>query len=371
VGGSSASGGVASSDGYGGFCSDLTVAISPLPPVLEFVIDTSGSMNDDAYPDDPNNNATKLAELQKILLPAFTSLPSDGAVGIEFFNYPEDSGCYHGRQAVAINPLDATQLAAINTAMSGVVATEYTPTYAAWLFGLNQVVAYDNPAYADSLRSIVLITDGVPTILNTGCAVQMPISQVEYDALINQVQANGMGGSPQVKTYVIGVLGSQDPQGATYDPLYELSLLAIAGGTGAPGCTPVSGIPSSNTVSPRGSYCHFDLTSNPDFATGLQTALSQILAGQIGCTYTVPPPPSDGRVFDLINFTLTYTPSAGVSRILGKAADASCVGGQWYVSAADANGNPTEVALCPETCAAAQSDPGATLKVTFPCSLLI
>jgi hypothetical protein len=213
----------------------------------------------------------------------------------------------------------------------------------------------------------VLITDNVPTVTNDGCTVQNPITQAEYDSLIAQVQGNGLGGTPQVKTYVVGVLGSEDPQGATYDPMYELSLLAIAGGTGAAGCTPVSGVPSDTTVNPRGTYCHFDLTSNPDFATGLQTALEAISRGQISCTYTVPEAPTDGRVFDLRNITITYTPSNGSPSDLVKADNSSGAGGQWYVSATDLNQNPTELQLCPDTCAAARGDPGSQIEVTFTC----
>jgi hypothetical protein len=331
------------------------------------VIDVTGSMSEDAYPNDANNNATKIAELKRVLPPVFAGFPSDWAVGIEFFNYRQGSGCYAAAQAVAIAPL-STNLNAINIAVANVTAQNYTPTYAAWLFGLQRVQAFSDPLYARSPRSIVLITDGVPTVTNDGCTVRAPIPQSEYDALINQVMANGMGSTPPIKTYVIGVLGSQDPQGATYDPMYQLSLLAIAGGTGVSGCTPVSGVPATNNVSPRGTYCHFDLTSNPDFATGLQTALASIGGGQISCTYTVPSAPTDGRVFDLKNITLTYTPSSGISRDLVKAPDASCVGGQWYVSQTDPiSGNPSELQLCPDTCAAASGDPGAQVTVTFVC----
>jgi hypothetical protein len=195
----------------------------------------------------------------------------------------------------------------------------------------------------------------------------MPVTQATYDTLISQVQTNGMGSNPPIKTYVIGVLGSEDPQGATYDPMYELSLLAVAGGTAPSTCTPRTGTVVNDTVNPRGTYCHYDLTSNPDFATGLTDALKQIATGQISCTFTVPAAPTDGRVFDLKNIHIWYTPSGGTERELTQANDASCVGGQWYVSATDANGNAQELQLCPDTCAAAQGDPGAQINVRFTC----
>jgi hypothetical protein len=353
--------------GAGGACAAESAQATATPPVLEFVIDVTGSMGQDAYPQDPNNNATKLAELKRILPPVFAGFPTDWAVGIEFFNFAGGGGrCYQGTQAVQIAPL-STNLTQINQAIAGVQANNYTPTYAAWKYGVDQVRLYNNPTYATSDRSVVLITDGVPTVTNDGCTIQNPVTQATYDALINMVTTNGVGGTPPIKTYVIGVLGSQDPQGATYDPMYQLSLVAVAGGTAPAGCTPQSGVPSGANVNPRGTYCHYDLTSNPDFAAGLQQALAAIGRGQITCSFTVPAAPSDGRIFDLQDIHISYTPSGGTARDLAKAPDQSCVGGQWYVSGLDASGNPAQLQLCPDTCAAAQGDPGSQVSVTFTC----
>jgi hypothetical protein len=122
TGGAATTGGASSvTGGAAGSCADETAKTNPVPPILEFVIDITGSMGQDAYPTDPNNNATKLAELKRILPPAFAAFPTDWAVGIEFFNYNQGSGCYQGRQAVAIAPL-GTNLNAINTAVAGAAA---------------------------------------------------------------------------------------------------------------------------------------------------------------------------------------------------------------------------------------------------------
>jgi hypothetical protein len=72
-------------------------------------------------------------------------------------------------------------------------------------------------------------------------------------------------------------------------------------------------------------------------------------------------------VFDLQNIRITYTPGGGNPRDLVKAPDAGCVGGQWYVSQVDSNGNPAELQLCPDTCAAVQGDNDAQINVTFTC----
>jgi hypothetical protein len=350
----------------------------PLPPVLEFVIDVTRSMAEDAYPDDPNSNVTKLAELGRILPSALASFPRDWAVGVEFFGSTEGSGCYQGRQAVPINPLTSSQLDAIDTAVASVTAEDYRPTATAWRYALQELAAFGEAAYAGSGRSIVLITDGSPTVSNDGCTVMNPLTVGEYDALISQVTTQGQAAG--VKTYVIGVPGSDDPHGATFDPMNMLSLLAVASGTAAPGCTPASGVPSGTTVNPRGTYCHFDLTAIADFTTGLGEALRQIARQVSGCTYRSPPAaPSDWECEEV-----SYTLSDNVLRSLGRGTHGACIDCQWQVSASDGNGVPctdcqwqvsasdgngvpSELELSATACNAVKSDPGATVSVTFGC----
>jgi hypothetical protein len=81
-------------------------------PILEFQIDVTGSMDDDASPGDSQNDASKWREMQRVLPTAFASLSEDWAVGVSHFSKPDD--CYEPRQAVPIAPLSADQLTAIN-----------------------------------------------------------------------------------------------------------------------------------------------------------------------------------------------------------------------------------------------------------------
>jgi hypothetical protein len=85
----------------------------------------------------------------------------------------------------------------------------------------------------------VLITDGVPTVARDGCTQMIPITQAEYEAWIGSVESEGTAAG--VDTFVVGVLGSEDPQGATYDPMYMLSRWAVAGHTAPAGCAPQPG----------------------------------------------------------------------------------------------------------------------------------
>jgi hypothetical protein len=352
-------------------------------PILEFQIDVTGSMDDDASPDDSQNDASKWREMQRVLPTAFASLPEDWAVGVSYFSKPDD--CYEPRQAVPIAPLNDDQLTTINDSIADRHTGGYTPTLAAWRFAIEQVTSWDAPTspvdYTDSPRYVVLITDGIPTVTRDGCTVQNPIDQDEYDYLVDSVKTEGEQAG--VRTFVVGVLGSEDPQGATYDPLYMLSQVATAGGTGQPeDCVAVSGTVSepvqdgrgrgaTNRLETRGTYCHFDMTTDPDFAAGLLSAL-QSIAEQVetvvpmSCSYEVPEPPQ-GYFLDPDDITVTHTSGAGKIASLTRSPDESCANGDWFVEAEDSFGIPTTIELCPDTCSVAQQDPGAAVSLSFGC----
>jgi hypothetical protein len=350
-----------------------------LPPVVEFLIDVTGSMNQDAYPNDPAKNASKWQEIKQVLPAAIQTLPSNWAIGVSFFGLDVVGSavpqCYVGRQAVPIAPLDATQLGAITTAINAVVPVGATPTMAAWQFAFTELQAWPAPdAYANSSRFIVLITDGIPTITNDGCWQGQgsssngadAIAEAEYNAMITSIGSQGT--AAKIKTFVIGVLGSENPQGAAYDPLFKLTQVAVAGNTATTGCTPAPGAPSGVTVSPRGNYCHFDMTANPDFAAGLSAALNQFSTSVLPCSFVVPPAPPR-KLYDPYQTQVKYTPGAtGIEWELNKASSSACTDGQWYVAATDpVSQAPTEIDLCSNTCDTVSRDSGAKVKVTLVC----
>jgi len=216
---------------------------------------------------------------------------------------------------VPIAPLDPTQLSAITTAINAVVPVGATPTMAAWQYAFTELQAWPAPdAYADSSRFIVLITDGIPTITNDGCWQGSgsasngtdAIAEAEYNAMITSLGTQGT--AAKINTFVIGVLGSENPQGAAYDPLFKLTQVAVDGNTATKGCTPAAGLPSGFTVSPRGTYCHFDMTANPDFAAGLAAALNQFSTTVFPCSFVVPPAPP-GKLYKPDETRVNYTPA--------------------------------------------------------------
>jgi hypothetical protein len=278
---------------------------------------------------------------------------------------------------VPIGILNSAQV----TALSNLTATQiggYTPTECAYNYALQQIQSWvAPPAYAASPRFLVLLTDGVPTVSNNCQSLgniqtgTMPIDETQYAGLIATV-ANGTNSSG-VKTYVAGVPGSDEPQGAPYDPMYMLSLLAAAGGTALPNCIPSRGTVNNSvgaygTVSPRGTYCHYDLTTQSDFGAALQGAIGAIAASLVSCSYPVPPPPAGYIMLSTTDVEVTLTTSGG-SNLLTRAPSDDCnQGGGWFYKSFNATtGLPTEIDLCPATCSAAQSDLSAAVSIHFVC----
>ena len=331
------------------------------PPILEFVIDVTGSMvMDPANPSDPNG--PKKWDVFSATMPGvFQALPSNFAVGVSYFRKP-DTACFQPDQAVPIGILDSNQLALVDGSLQNRTVQGATPTYAAWKFALDTLQAWQPPTgYATSPRYIVLITDGVPTVNADGCTYVNPITQTEYDSEIQLIKTEGLAAG--VKTFVVGVVGSENPQNATYDPLYMLSQIAIAGGTEQPpGCVPQSGRPAGNTVNPRGSYCHFDLSQATNFGQALTSALGAIAGSVLPCTYSVPS--TAGQTIDPSKTNLIYTDnSTQTSYVVLPNTSGNCDRG-WHFT----DSTNTKIEICSITCQELQSNSTASLELSFGCT---
>jgi len=279
--------------------------------ILEFVIDISGSMSSDHVDPNDRNSQTKWQVFSATLPSIFTAMSSSFAVGALYFNASKNQ-CYQpSSYDVPIAMNNATQQTALVTSVSKVSGSVSgsTPTYQAWDHAVDVVAAWqpganDPASMATAERFVVLITDGVPTIgekssaTATSCSSNSSgISLDEYNQELKDMKSNPLVVNGTVKTFVVGVVGSNNPQGAEFDPLYMLSEIAVAGGTAPAGCVPVSGTPLADDVQPRGTYCHYDLSTSTDLGASLTTALSQIASSVLSCTYNVPPP-SSGQIID-------------------------------------------------------------------------
>ncbi len=103
------------------------------------------------------------------------------------------------------------------------------------------------PLYGN--RYAVLVTAGSPNVNRDGCTwgsakpdtcTEAWVTEEEYDFFIAQVQRLGI--PSRVRTFVIGLPGSENPRGASFDPLFMLSRFAAAGGGADAGCVPGEGL---------------------------------------------------------------------------------------------------------------------------------
>lgn len=340
--------------------------------VIEYVIDTSGSMfQDPADPSDPNSD-TKWQVFSQTLPSIFEAMPPGFAVGALYYG-AQQNRCYTpSRYDVPIAMVSQTQLAALSTSVSRVQNNGWTPTYQAWEQGLENLTDWapgpnDPASMATANRFVVLITDGVPTVgqASNCTSMQSGISLEEYEAELNLVQEQT--DRTGVRTFVVGVVGSNDPQGASFDPLYMLSRWAVIGGTEQPaGCVPISGTPQQSDVDPRGSYCHYDLSTSTDLGASLAATLQAIASSVLSCTYQVPKPPPNMSI-DPSKTILVYKDGAtGESSIVLQNTSGTCDKG-WHFT----DGTNSQIEVCPSTCEAIQGNNESTMDLIFGCDAAV
>jgi hypothetical protein len=207
-----------------------------------------------------------------------------------------------------------------------------TPTLAVIAGSLDYIASYrqDHPGrYA-----LVLVTDGYPQ----GCD----------DDSIDSVKEAVSGASGEVLTYVIGVKNPpvvDDDGNEAPDTVSNLAAVAEAGGTGSP---------------------FIIATGEADkTAQDFQLAIEKIRGVSVACNLKLPLPP-DRRTFEKDSVAVAYA-SGGARTELRY--DEGCTGdASWHY---DDVGAPTEVVLCPDTCAAVQAAPEAQLSVDFTCQPVI
>lgn len=331
-------------------CAASTDATQALPPVVQLVVDTSGSMDwppgwAPTSPDDSKPpGATKWEITRDALLDAVASLGGDIALGASFFPSVAQEGetCLRNEQAVPIALLgdaQSTARAAWETAVAEVVPEGATPTHGAYLFGLEQLAE----SKLEGGRVLLLLTDGTPTC-TLSCECTEDNVPVDSQPLIEEAKeafANG------VRTFVIGSPGSEETRDV-------LSQLASEGGTARQDC--------SNDGS---EYCHFDMTTEPDLANGLAQALEQIGMSLRSCEYPIPAPPA-GQELDPELVNVLYTPDGADTETIARDPSSGDCSEGWQYSADGKN-----IMLCGEACERVRAEPNSTVEVLFGCETVV
>jgi hypothetical protein len=325
-------------------CVDQYVGVTERPPVIEFVVDTSGSMTWVAGTErlPVAGERSKWEITQEALALAISNMPDPAAVGISYYpNTPGGAECYEPEAAAPIDRLTPAHRALIARVNGAQRPQGGTPTHAAYEFGIEQLQSSSLPGS----RFLVLITDGIPTFtLDCGGDGQ---TRVDGAPLIASVDERYQGES--IRTFIIGSPGSEPAR-------EELSQMALVGGTGTPGCEAAA----------AGS-CHFDMTGAPDFSAALSEALGDIAEAALGCDYAVPEPPTGRSRIDLNDVSVVVESGGAPVSEFQRATSADCDSG-WQYSA-----DQKSIQLCRSTCdeltRLVSEEPDISVRVKFGCAI--
>ncbi|HEU4578145.1 MAG TPA: vWA domain-containing protein [Polyangiaceae bacterium] len=326
-------------------CSDQFAPAAARPPLIQFVVDTSGSMNWVAGTQSAPRagEQSKWQITQQALATAINAMPDDVAVGVSYFPNVRDgdprSQCFRPEEAAPLAPLGAAQRALIQQVNDAAAPFGGTPTHGAYRFGIEQLRA----SPLEGPRFLLLITDGIPTY-TLECQGDGR-TRVDGKPLVADVKADY--DSSQIRTFVIGSPGSEDARD-------ELSQMASVGGTASPGC---------DVAGP--SFCHFDMTAEPDFSKALNAALAEITQSTLACDYALPKPPGGLRL-DFNDASVVLESGGSSLREFERATSSDCASGWEY------GADRSSLHLCPSTCSELQGllrqDPNLDVRIKFGCS---
>ena len=363
--------------------------------VLEIQVDVSDVMSE-VLPS--LGGGTRWAATQKALKTVLEQLPQDWFVGISFFAMP--GTCYTPNQAVDIAQL-STSLSAIEAAIDSASVGGAQPLFSAWQFAYVYVTSKWTPpaGYSKVNRYIWLVTDPAPNVDLSACT---KTTSFDWDQFITWVYDSGQPHG--VQTFVATAPEADFIENLDYDPFYELSRVALVGGTTIPGCVTAEGMlsPCNNgstttaswidrydtstytcvntsgqsstcagtyCMTEPGHYCDLDLAQPDNVASALQ---QQILMGTgivptIGCQYSLAFASSAGS--SDTGIAVQYAPPQDPAAVqyLDRATSYSCTDGEWYFDNAQ---SPTSIILCPSTCNVV-AQLGGSITLTHTCQVML
>lgn len=346
-------------------CAGWTSEGSNHPVILDFVVDTSGSMNNTTP---SSGNRTKWEVTRDSLLSAINRLHPATQVGMLFFpnlltvpnqnTTPIDvTNCLNTSALVPIDRLGLTgsgQRQWVTNGLQKATPQGARPTIDAFTYALDYGMIKAASADAGSSPYMVLITDGQPT-LAAGCEGPGDEAHpVDYQPVIDAISGAWAQG---IKTVVVGLPGSEKDAATGSDVRYWLSRAASAGQTGLTNDCSDTGIPN---------FCHYDMSQVPDFAASFQRALQSIIAPALACTYAIQPSVA-GALVDPASLNVIYDVQGDQSQelLIGQA-DYNCTSGDgWYLDSAN------NIVLCDNTCTTIQQNPTAVLRILGGCSSII
>lgn len=295
-----------------GFCAQTSYRSGYSSLSIYVLLDKSGSMKDDSKWDEAT-----------AALSAFVSDPAANGLGVGLAYFPIKHSCQaktYALPAVPIAPLPGNA-DKIKSSLATQSPEGETPTRLA----LRAAIEYARArqiANPHEEVAIALVTDGVPNACDSSVSNVVEVAQ------------EGVHGSPQVLTFVIGQEAASES---------GLSQIAAAGGTGKPIIVGKSASSAQQLV---------------DALEGLRETLGT-------CEYAIPS--VGGATLAPSDVTASYTQATGghptpLVRVAGAAA---CGGGNgFYVDDPTA---PTHVEVCPSVCQVLHENPQSRVTVVAGC----
>jgi len=341
-----------------GACSAVSYASEEVPSSILFVVDRSGSMACNAPPvqtvADCNADPTRADPSQpsrweitvQALNDAFAGLSSGAAsIGLSLFNTDDYCGV-DSAPTVGLAAPSAVQLTALSEALDQSSPAGGTPIVGAVIVGYHHL---HEELHAAGNRYVVLITDGEESCGTNGDETdKADLDAARARLLGTEVQK---ARDANIKTFVIGAPGSEGARGF-------LSELAFLGGTARdPNC--VHGTADAGD-------CHFDLTTQSDFAGVLRETLGKISGKALGCEFRTPL----GSTSSLVNVQYSQNGDAPLCIRQDLAPCDNGANGWQFAKDAVGNDDPSRVVLCGAACDTVKADPTTVVDVVLGCPIV-
>ncbi len=186
---------------------------------------------------------------------------------------------------------------------------------------------------------------------------------LDYQPVLDSIKSACAGTTtPVVRTFVVGTPGSEQPSLDRADGRIWLSRAAQAGGSEL----------TSDCQNSGSNYCHFDMSTAANIATGFVGVLQSMIGQMLSCTFEVNDSSLRGQTVDSNKVSVIYQVNGstlgGHLMLIGVASDPSCpeING-WYWDPSDPN--IRTIQLCPTTCAMVHNDPGAVVDMLGGCTV--
>ncbi len=340
-------------------CNAKSYASAQVPASMLFVVDRSGSMACNAPPfqttEECNADPHRLSDIEPsrwettigALKEAFTGLENSNAtVGLSMFS--TDGYCgVDSTPLVGLGPVDPTQQAALAMAMDNASPAGGTPIVGGVVLGYHHL---HEELHATGNRYVVLITDG-----EESCGMAGDENNVEdlmaSRALLLQTEVQ-KAREANIRTFVIGSPGSEGARGF-------LSQLAFEGGTArSEDC--VHGDPDGDVGD-----CHFDLSTETDFANVLKQTLGEVSGQALACEFAAP------YGANALNVNVQMSQNGSAPECLAHAAGPCDATDGWqFPVGPDGAEDTSRVLLCGAACDRLKSDPTTVVDVILGCAVL-